>query len=154
MNAMKLNWAVMSLIGTICIVPSWLGVSFFERNYHVRPEVFMIWYFFGVIIGTGCVLALKGVCIIPAPAPWLSIIAIGLTFGVVANIMLFAATAIAPNPGLPSAIASSASVLVFVLSLLFFRLFPSYFNEVAFDGYHLIGLVITIAGVIMMVKPR
>lgn len=114
----------------------------------------MVWYFFGVVVGTGCVLTLKGVYIIPAPAPLLSIVAIGLTFGVVANMMLFAATAIAPNPGLPSAIASSASMLVFVLSLLFFRLFPIYFNEVAFDGYHLIGLIITIAGVIIMVKPR
>lgn len=154
MNLIKLNWVVMSVIGTICIVPSWLGVGFFERNYHVRPEVFMMWYFFGVIIGTGCVLTLQESSIIPATAPWLSIVAVGLTFGVVANIMLFAATAIAPNPGLPSAIASSASALVFVLSLLLFRLFPIYFNEVAFDSYHLVGLIITIAGVILMTKPR
>lgn len=142
----------MSVIGTICIVPSWLGIGFFERNYHVRPEVFMIWYFFGVIMGTGCVLITHGISIIPAPAPWLQIVALGLTFGVAANMMLFAATSIAPNPGLPSAIAGFASVLVLFLSVGLHWLLPHYFNNVHVDIYHLLGMILAVIGVTLICK--
>ena len=154
MKIPAMNWAVMSIAGMICIIPSWIGIPFFEKTFGVRPEIFMIWYFLGVIAGSSLYLNYGGVPLVPSLSALMLAVAIGLTFGAAANMLLFAATAAAPNPGLPSAIASSASVFVFALGLILFRLYPANFNEVRFDGYHLMGIFIVIAGIVLMVKPR
>jgi len=148
------NWLGMSIIGMLAIIPSWLGVGFFEKNFQVRPEVFMIWYFFGVIGGSVCFLVSKEISILPSISVWLAIVIIGITFGSVANMLLFAATPIAPNPGLPAAIASFASVVILFLSVGLYSLLPSYFNHVQFDMYHFFGMILAGAGMLLMAMPR
>ena len=148
------NWLGMSIIGMFAIIPSWLGIGFFEKNFQVRPEVFMIWYFFGVIGGSACFLVSKGISILPSVSAWSAIMVIGITFGAVANILLFAATPIAPNPGLPAAIASFASVVILFLSFGLSSLLPSYFNSVQFDMYHFLGMILAGAGMLLMAMPR
>ena len=150
----RLSWAQMAIIGMICIVPSWLGIGFFKRNFNVAPEVFMIWYFLGVISGSTCFLASKGVSVFVPIEVWVAIMLVGITFGAAANMLLFSATAVAPNPGLPAAIASFASVLVFVLSLGLYVLLPAYFSKIPVDMYHVIGMLLAVAGVIVMAMPR
>ena len=154
MRLPELNWASTAIIGMFCIVPSWVAIGFFEKNYSMRPEVFMIWYFFGVLIGSTCLLASRGISIMPAFSPWMQVVAIGLTFGVVANMMLFAATAAAPNPAFTSAIAGTASLVIFCLSFALFRVFPKFFHAVKFEGYDLLGIVVIIAGVFLLARSR
>ena len=81
-------------------------------------------------------------------------VAIGLTFGTVANMLLFAATAAAPNPAFSSAIASAASLVIFALSFGLFRFFPKYFYEMKFDGGHLLGILVIIAGVFLLARSQ
>ncbi|MDZ4285452.1 MAG: hypothetical protein U1A23_00830 [Candidatus Sungbacteria bacterium] len=154
MGILKSNWAVMSIVGMICITPSWLGIGFFQKNFNVRPEVFMIWYFLGVIAGSSCFLGAKGVSLFMPTGVWLAIVLVGITFGSAANMLLFSATPLAPNQGLPAAVASFASVLVFALSLGLYWLLPSYFTNVQVDTYHILGMFLAVAGVILMVMPR
>jgi len=144
----------MSLVGMLCITPSWLGIGFFQKNFGIRPEIFMIWYFIGVIAGSSCFLAAKGVALFMPTGVWLAVVLIGITFGSVANMLLFAATPLAPNQGLPAAIASFASVLVFVLSFGLYWLLPSYFTSVQVDAYRILGMFLAAAGVILMAMPR
>ncbi|GEM_PF-1085273 len=153
-NILKSNWAVMSIIGTACITPSWLGIGFFQKNFGVRSEVFMIWYFLGVVAGSSCFLGAKGVSLFMPTGAWLAIVLVGITFGSAANMLLFAATPLAPNQGLPAAIASFASVIVFMLSLGLYWLLPSYFTNVQVDTYHILGMFLAVAGVILMAMPR
>ena len=79
--------------------------------------------------------------------PWLN-------FGTVANMLLFAATAAAPNPAFSSAIASAASLVIFALSFGLFRFFPKYFYEMKFDGGHLLGILVIIAGVFLLARSQ
>lgn len=144
----------MSIVGMICITPSWLGIGFFEKNFHVRPEVFMIWYFFGVVAGSSGLLGVKGVSLFVPMGVWLAIVLVGITFGSAANMLLFSATPIAPNQGLPAAVSSFASVLVFVLSWGLYWVLPSYFAHVHIDTYHVWGMFLAVAGLILMAMPR
>ena len=41
------NWLFQSLVSTVLLVPAWLSVGFFGKNYGVRPDVFMVWYLAG-----------------------------------------------------------------------------------------------------------
>lgn len=154
MNTSGLGWVWMSLIAMVMIIPSWLGPSFFEKNFHVRPEVFMIWYFVGVVLGSSSFLTFRGISVIPSFPAWILILGIGFTLGTIVNILLFAAIPIAPNPSLPPAIVNVSSVGVFIAAFLLWRLLPAYFSKVQFDIYHLLGMLVTIVGLYVMVRPR
>lgn len=154
MTPSGLGWVGMSLIAMVMIIPSWLGPGFFEKNFHIRPEVFMIWYFVGVVLGSFSFLTFRGISVVPSFPAWILILGIGLTLGSIVNILLFAAVPIAPNPGLPPAIVNVSSVGIFIAAFLLWRVLPAYFPKVQFDIYHLVGMLVTIGGLYLMVRPR
>jgi len=78
----------------------------------------------------------------------LAIVLIGFTIGGVANVALFSAVAIAPNPGLPVALSNAASIGVFLAAILLYRWFPAHFDPVKTDiWWSGLGLLFTVVGV-------
>jgi len=140
------NWLGQSVIAMLCLIPAWLAIGFFDRNYQVRPEVFLIWYFLGVAITSVLFGGSSLNAIVPSKEIVGAILLIGLTVGAIANILLFRAVIVAPNPGLPVAIANVASVGVFLAAALLSRWLPSYFNSVKTDGWAFLGVVLTVIG--------
>jgi hypothetical protein len=148
------SWLVQSVVSLACLIPVWLAVVFFERNYQVRPNVFLIWYFLGVIMTSAIFGGAPLNAIVPSLKLVGAILLIGLTIGAIANILLFHAVAGAPNPGLPVAIANAASVGVFILAALLSRFVSGYFNSVKVDGWALLGVVLTVVGTSLIAIRR
>src|SRR3989344_3135608 len=140
------NWLWQSVISMLCLIVPWLSIGFFDRNFQVRPDVFLIWYFLGVAAAS----ALFGGVPLTALAPSWKLIGgmlfVGLTFGAVANLLIFRAVAVAPNPGLPLAIINVSSVAVFLIAALFARWIPNYFSPVKTDVWSLAGVLLTVIG--------
>ena len=146
------RWLWLSVFATICVVPTFLSIPYFARNFRVKPETFMAWYFAGASVGVGAWLCLAGRGSELFADRWGvlgGITAIGLTFGTLANSSLFRAVALAPNPGMPPVIYSAASVVVFLASAALARHLPGYFNQVSTDPDRLLGILLAIAGLFL-----
>lgn len=146
------GWLWLSLLATICVAPVFLIIPYFDRNFQVRPEVFMIWYFVGTSIGVAAWMGLsrRPAALLPNhPGVLLAILSVGLAFGAVANSSLFRAVVVAPNPGMPPAIYSAASVIVFLASALLAGRLPRYFQQVNTDPDRFLGILLVIAGLFL-----
>ncbi len=144
---MAQNWLLMVILSTIISIPIYLAVGFFSKNYHVKPDIFLIWYFLGVAIAS---TMLRESVFEVTTIPWKvigSILLIGIILGGLGNILLFRSVAIAPNPGLATAIAGSASVGMYFLAWVLAKWFPAYFNEAIITTQSFIGLFFTILGI-------
>ena len=141
-------WLSKALVAMVAIVPAFLAIPFFRANYGVDPLVFLLWYFAGTTVSIALFFLASGRGQVLISDGWivLIIIAIGLTFGALANGLLFQSVGIAPSPGLPPVIYESASMLVFVFSVLLARLFPEFFTMPISDLGRFIGLIITVIG--------
>jgi drug/metabolite transporter (DMT)-like permease len=140
----------------VVIVPAWLAIGFFASRYQIKSDVFLVWYFGGTIIGT---LLLGGVLknpqvFFPSPKGVAAMLAVGVGLGTIANVFLYKAIAIAPNPGLPIAVVNAASVLVFLASLALARLLPRDFSATKFDLWHLCGIALTLVGIVIISGRR
>ena len=101
-----LSWVAKSLIATLCLVPLLLAIGFLGRNYQVRAEATMIWYFFGIVIGALLVMWRLNIINgsdLALTMPHFAVLLMGMVLGVASNILLFQAIPVAPNPGLPMA---------------------------------------------------
>lgn len=146
------RWFWYASFATIWIVPVFLGIPFFAKNFHVKPEVFMTWYFAGASLGVavwkyglGQSLDLR-----PHAKVLLAIVGFGVTFGAAANSSLFRAVAIAPNPGLPPVVYSAASVLVFLAAAVLSNRLPKYFNRVNTDVDRFAGILLVLLGLFLV----
>jgi len=148
------SWLGQSVIAMLCLIPAWLAIGFFDRNYQVRPDVFLIWYFLGIAVTSVLFGGSSLNAIVPSGKLVGVILLIGLTIGAIANILLFRAVAGAPNPGLPVAIANVASVGVFFAASLLSRWAPSYFNSVKTDSWSFLGVVLTVIGASLIAIRR
>lgn len=143
---MSSNWLGQSVIAMLFLVPAWLAVGFFGKNYHIRSDVFLIWYCLGVVITTSLFGGTTLKAIVPSGKIVGAILLIGLTIGAIPNILIFRAIVSSPNPGLPVAIANVASIGVFLAASLLSRWAPGYFNSVKTDGWSFLGVVLTVIG--------
>lgn len=142
-------WFWQSVVAMLLLVPAWLAIPFFERNYHVPGQVFLVWYMPGMYLG---VLAwcmdqqhLRS-AIWPGAGVACALALVGLLCGAVANVTLFGAVGNAPNPGVPVAIANVACLGVFAASVLLPKVLPKYFKVVSAEPLQLFGVVLVIAG--------
>lgn len=141
------NWLLMVILSTIISIPIYLAIGFFSKNYHVKPDVFLIWYFLGVAIA-GAFLRESFTEVVEIPWKIIgSILLIGIVLGGVGNMLLFRSIAIAPNPGLATAIAGSASIGIYFLAWILAKWFPAYFNPTIISTQSFIGLFFTVLGI-------
>ncbi len=147
------TWVSKSLVSLGCLIPAWLAIGFFWKNYGVRAEVTMLWYFGGLILGSAASVPFAGIFkavdFIPT-VPLLAIALLGGTFGLVANLLLFQAIPLAPNPALPVAIANTSSLFVFVFSAALALLLPRYFDPAALDLRSFAGLLAALAALYLI----
>ena len=141
------TWLLQSFLAAALLVPVWLGIGFFDKNFQMKPEVFLVWYFLGVALASACfsVSSLKELA--PSSPMIFVLFCFGVVAGGIANIAIFRAVVSAPNPGLPVAIANTASVGVFLLAALLSRFFPNYFSPVKVDITALMGIFLTVLGI-------
>jgi hypothetical protein len=145
-------WFTKSLLAMLAIVPSFLAIPFFRRNFGVDPLVFVIWYFGGTALSIALYLSLvRGPQAIAPQLPALvGILAIGMIFGAFANASLFQAVSLAPNAGLPPVIYATSSVLVFLLSALLANALPALFSPVTTELSRVAGLLLVLAGLYLL----
>jgi len=148
------SWFAQSVIATLCLIPAWLAIGFFNRNFGVRTDVFLAWYMFGVIITVASSSAPNLQILLPKWWVIVSIVLVGATFGALANILLFRAIPVAPNPGLPIAIAGIATPCVFLVSVLLGQRVPKYFSPAPCDVWTLAGVVLIIGGATIIAVRR
>lgn len=147
------NWVWQSVVAMLILSPIWVAIGFFDKNYQVKSDVFLVWYFlvvsmFPIFFGN---LSAKSLML-----PWkilFPVLIVGF-FGGVANILIFRAVAGAPNPGLPVAIGNGASIGSFLLVVLLSRLVPTHFNEVKFDAVSFLGIVLTFIGTAIVIVRK
>ena len=149
-------WFVKSILATLSIVPSFLAIPFFKSKLGVDPLVFLIWYFGAAALSIAAILAFngRGATLVPGAGAVIAAIAIGLTFGALANGSLFLAIGMAPNPGLPPVVYASSSVIVFALSALLAGAFPSLFAPVSTDLGRLAGVILVLCGLYLLAGGR
>jgi hypothetical protein len=145
-------WFTKSVLATLAIVPSFIAIPFFRRNFGVDPLVFVIWYFGGTALSIAIYLSLsRGLQAIALQLPVLiGILAIGMIFGAFANGSLFQAVSLALNPGLPPVIYATSSVFVFLLSALLASTLPALFNPVTTELSRAAGLLLVLAGLYLL----
>jgi hypothetical protein len=145
-------WFTKSLLATVAIVPSFIAIPFFRRNFGVDPLVFVVWYFGGTALSIAIYLILsRGLhAVAPALPALVGILATGMIFGAFANGALFQAVSLAPNPGLPPVIYATSSMLVFLLSALLANALPALFNPVTTEFSRIAGLLLVLAGLYLL----
>ena len=151
---LQLGWLSGSMIAMLALIPAWMAVGFFKKNYAVEPTTFVVWYFLGTAIA--CSLLRKSPIEIFSPS-WgitLSILLVGIALGGVANLLSFNAVGIAPNPGMPTAILGVASVGVFVFSILAYNILPNYFEPASMNWQAFAGIIISVGGVALIATAK
>ncbi len=146
----SLGWLLESFLAMFFLIIAWLAIAFFGRNFQLKGEIILIWYMVGTIVGTAGFLIFKNKALAPLfPAPLImaAIILVGLLIGAAANMLLFSAVTTAPNPALPTAISSSTSVGLFIISALLGVILPKYFGGVSFSWAQLVGILLVVGGV-------
>src|SRR5262245_15198567 len=127
----NMSWWLKSIVSLALLTPAWLAIPFFQRNFKVEQQTFLVWYFLGVVIGTMVMIHMDGATlamVLPSKGLVGAVLAFGIICGSVANSLLFRAVGEAPNPGLPVAIANGASALVFLASVILGSRLPRYFE--------------------------
>jgi hypothetical protein len=134
-----------------------MSIGFFRKTFNIQPDVFMLWYYAGILTTLIVSNKLNGEPLskFVEPSVWglLGIFVIGLTIGAGANINTFRAYAIAPNAGIVQALQEVAVPLMFFLTIALSKVLPDYFktegsvNVLWSTG----GLLMTIGGVLIII---
>jgi len=148
------SWLFLSIAGTMLVVPGWIAIGFFAKNFQVSGRLFFLYYALGMFIGALPLLFAVHEKIL---LPWQIAIAIllaGILFGATGNMLIFHALALAPNQALPIVITQAVSILVFAVSVGLYRILPKYFPITAFDLQYFLGTLLVIAGVVLIALRR
>lgn len=148
------QWLTQAIMGMILIIPGWLAIPFYSRNFQISSDLFLVWYLLGGALGTFAFGRISFGSMIPSYGIILSIFALGVLICAIANIFIFRSVQLAPNPGLPVAIVNAASVGVFFASAGLGRFMPRFFDQVKTDPIALFGVALTIAGATLIAIRR
>ena len=154
---MHLGWIGKSIIAIFCFMPASIAIVFFKRNYGIKPEAMLVWYFLGITIGSGLIL--------PRPnilenkdfflnIPLFIMIILGIVFGTSSNTLLFQAISMASNAGLPLAIVNIHALVTFLTMIFLAWWLPGYFEKAQFHPAHLIGIILILVGVLLIALKR
>jgi hypothetical protein len=142
------------MVAMLLLIPVWLAIGFFDRNFRVSSDVFVFWYFLGVAATSAFFGRAPLASLVPSWKIAVVLLLFGLTVGGLANIALFRAVSAAPNPGLPVAIANAAAIGVFIAAAMLSSLLPKYFDAVKTDLWTLVGVLFTVIGTAIIAIRR
>lgn len=157
-NPFAWSWLAQSIASLLFVIPAWLSIAFFQKVYGVKGEVMMMWFFFGTSVGAAVIMRtfLVGsfLDLVPSGGVLLGILLVGLTFGASTNVLLFSATAVAPNQAIPPMIQNASQIFVFPLAILLGMYFPKLFPPAEMDPWRFVGIVLVLFGGIFMAFGR
>ncbi len=151
------GWFWNSIFAMLCVVPAWLMIPFMKKNFGMKSEIILFWYCLAMALGCAVIFGATKKIVFSGLVPsWGTaiILVTGVTFGALANALLFGAVVEAPNPALPPVILSTGQILVFSIALVLGRTLPKYFNEVKLDIYHLTGALLMLVGLFVVAWKR
>jgi len=157
MNPFELPWLPKAVLSLAFVIPAWLALGFFEKNFAVRGEVQLVWYFLAAALGSALLITFTSPTtkLIPSLNLVCVFLIIGFSLSTGANALLFSAMPDAPNPGIPQAIQGSSVVFVFFISWILGKYIPYYFKPVTLDPYQFFGIFLSIVGItIVIVRAR
>ncbi len=155
-----MNWFTQSILATALLAPCWLAIGFFERNFGIKPNIFVVWYFVGISLSVATYIAMSdnqaSAKLFPSFGVVLAIILVGATIGAAANVLLFTAVAHAPNPSFPSVIANGGGgALVFLLAIVLGTYVPKYFAKSEVNWINaLAGIAFIVAGIFFLANTK
>lgn len=144
------QWLAQALIGMALIVPGWIAIPFFNRNFGIATDIFLAWYLLGGVLGTVIFTRLPLVSFFPSTGSVSAIILLGILLCGLANLFIFRSVAAAPNPGLAVAIVNAASVIVFFFTAILAKSSPRFFDPVRIDATSLLGTTLTVIGAMLI----
>lgn len=154
---MSFGWFGKSAIAAVLFVVPFLSVPFFSRNFGLRPEAVLVWYGIGLVLGCfgwGLTLDVVRMNELSPSWPFFMAAVVGAIFSALPNILFYQALATAPNPGLSMAVINLSTVLTYFAALLLAGALPRWFAAARFDWVHLVGIILTVAGVAFLAWKR
>lgn len=140
----SLGWFGKAVLSSLFLVPGFLAPMFFQKNFGIKPETTLFYFVIGMTIGLSLSLRhigdfglRSGVSVVV----FFVIILLGFVFGTIANLLLFGATAIAPNPALPTSVAGLTNIFIYIAALALAAFLPKWFEAAKFDIVHLVAIL-------------
>jgi hypothetical protein len=144
-----MDWFWKSVIAMVLFITVPFLTSVMKVKSQVEPEVTLVWWMISIGIGVGLWSFFKGQALF-STTPILLVGGLGITVGVLANIFLFQAFTICPNPGIPMAIVSANAIIAVALTKWLAVYFPKYFAYLNFSWVHLAGAVLIVSGIVLI----
>lgn len=128
----------------------------------MKPEVTLAWWFGSISVGMYTLSAFGGGGLVTDnfreffAMNWsvMIVISLGATCGVVLSTFYGQAMHSAPNPALAYAVINSSVLFTYVLAPLLFKFFPKIFQPASISSMGLVGIILTVIGMILIVRSR
>lgn len=144
-----MTWFMRALIAMMCFVPAFVATRVMAKYYGTKPEVSLVFWGVGIVIGVVGWLLLAGRSIELAPTPArLVILAMGITIGALGNIMMFQSVNMAPNPGMAVAVVNTNAVATFLVISILALLLPKVFERGTFSWQQFLYVLLVAAGTV------
>jgi multidrug transporter EmrE-like cation transporter len=147
------NWLGLTLAAIPLMAVGQLGVRWFKGAHRIAEDVVLLWYFIGTILALlAWILASGRGAELLSAAPWgvRGMLLVGCTSGAAANWLLYRAVGDAPNPGLAYSIYSGSGIATYLAALAGAWLAPAYFPQASGDAGKFSGIVLVVAGVLLI----
>ena len=155
---MARSWLALALLAALFLAPCWMGIGFFNKNFKIQPDLYLLLFVVGTAIG---VVAWGNISLprlegpIGIYAALFMVLGVGILFGSWANLLGFRAVSGAgSSAGLAVAILNSAALLIYLLSFPLAWALPRWFDPIKFQPLHLLGILLTITGVGLIALKR
>jgi len=146
-----MGWFSQTVLASVLLIPCWLAIGFFAKNFGVLPTAFLGWFFVGVL---GTTIAHAGTSLM---LPWgivASIVAIGAFFGGPANILLFQAIESARIAALPLALGNVNHFGTYACAIILAAMLPTYFPPATFSWTAVAGIACMGVGATLIALSR